>query len=333
MKFADFERTSLPATGNVFVFAANEDFYFDESVTVWPRLLGQGWVVERMTVADFEEVPAQRLMDDALTPSLFAQSRAIAVSNPEKITKSRIEVLREIHALQPSSLKVILNGRPDSKRTRGKSTEAWFQGFPAFEIDDPDPPEVVRWLTSRFQLSPDVARYVVETTAADLQTLVTEVEKLKTYAGAADVTTTDVDVLLLRAEQYGPFELEDAVVTADVKRAMTVTSAMLADGSDHLRVLYSISKAWRQLFAAKCMAGGRLPREASAVLMIPDWKLGRVAATSRKLSWRVLTEGFTHLLAADRAFKSSAVNPQHYFDILLWKLFTPDTSAPTRRPV
>src|SRR5262249_22903866 len=158
----------------------------------------------------FEEIPASRLMDDALTPSLFSQSRALIVTNCEKLTKGRLETLGEIHAVPRSSLKVIL------ATANGKSVDGWGRAFPIIEIDPVKPADAARWLVERHQFPPEVARYLVEALGPDLRQLTTEAEKLQTYAGLSrPVEPRDVDILILRSEQFGPFELDDAVLARD----------------------------------------------------------------------------------------------------------------------
>jgi len=74
-----------------------DDFLVEESRTVWPQIFGGAWSFEKYAVKEFEEIPAVRLMDDALTPSLFAQNRAIIVTGADRLTKVRVE---ELTALQ-----------------------------------------------------------------------------------------------------------------------------------------------------------------------------------------------------------------------------------------
>jgi len=52
-----------------------DDFLVEESRTVWPQIFGGAWSFEKYAVKEFEEIPAVRLMDDALTPS-FVRSES-----------------------------------------------------------------------------------------------------------------------------------------------------------------------------------------------------------------------------------------------------------------
>src|SRR5215467_8341824 len=119
MRFSDFQRYQPKPEHNVFVFVCEDDLLLEESREVWGKAFGGNWLFEKYAVKEFDEIPSSRLMDDALTPSLFSQSRAVIVANSEKLTKGRIETLIELHGVPRSSLKVIL------ATSTVKSVDAW----------------------------------------------------------------------------------------------------------------------------------------------------------------------------------------------------------------
>jgi DNA polymerase-3 subunit delta len=315
MKFSDFKQLQPKQSTNVFVFICEDDFLVEESRPVWQRIFGGSWVFEKFPAKEFEEIPAGRLMDDALTPSLFTQNRILIVTNADKVTKGRIEDLGKIQEVPNASLRIILvtNSR--------KSVDAWAKLFPVVEIDPLRPADIARWLLDRYKLTPEIARYLVDNVGTDLYQLQSEVEKLRTYVGGArQIEARDVDVLILRSEQFGPFELDDAVLARDYHKAVQVIGAMLDEGVDPLMVLARIVRVWRQLFVGKSLVGKRSARDAAAAALVPVWKATDFAASCRKFEWKQLAAGFRLLLNADRAFKASTPNPEGYFDVMLWKM-------------
>jgi DNA polymerase III delta subunit len=315
MKFSEFKQYQPKQPSNVFAFICEDDFLLQESQPVWKRIFGGEWVFEKYPMKEFEELPAGRLMDDALTPSLFTQNRVLIVTNAEKITKSRMEALTELQSVAHSSLRIVL---ATSSR---KSVETWARVFPVVEIDTPKPAEVARWLMDRYNLAPEIARHLVDTIGTDLYQLHTEMEKLQTYVGnARPIEVRDVDVLILRSEQFGPFELDDALLAKNYKRCVQVIGAMLDEGVDPLMVLGRIVRVWRQLFVGKSLVGKRSAKEVATAALVPAWKAMDFAASCKKFDWKQLAGGFRLLLSADRAFKTSTPNPEGYFDVLLWKM-------------
>jgi len=315
MRFSDFRQYRARPADNVFVFVCEDDFLVEESRSVWTGLLEGNWQVEKLHVKEFEDIEFARLMDDALTPSLFSQSRLLMVTNAEKLTKGRIEDLAKLQGIASSSLKVILilaNLRP---------SDAWTRTFPNIGIDPMKPVDVVRWVMDRYGMTADVARYVVDNVGSDLYPLHNEIEKLRTFVGVGNpITNRDVDELVLRSEQFGPYELGDALLARDYRKSVQVAGAMLADGAEPLLVLSQIVRVWRQLFIGKGLASHRSGKEVAAAVGIPPFKAGEFVAGCRKYEWRQLVLGFREILNLDRTLKSSSPDIEACFDVMLWKM-------------
>src|SRR5262249_18068100 len=296
-------------------FVCEDDFLLEESRSVWQRIFGGNWVFEKFQVKEFEDIPAGRLMDDALTPSLFTQNRILIVTSAEKISKGRFEFLTALQGVSNSSLRIVLAMKSE------KSPAGVGKSFPTIEIDPLKASDVARWLMERYTLAPEIARYLVDNIGTDLYQLHSEVEKLLTYLGGArPLETRDVDVLILRSEQFGPFELDDAVLARNYKKAVQVIGSMLDEGVDPLIVLSRIVRVWRQLFVGKSLVGKRSAKDVAIAALVPSWKAGDFTASCKKFEWKQLAAGFRLLLNADRAFKTSTPNPEAYFDIMLWKM-------------
>ena len=64
--------------------------------------------------------------------------------------------------------------------------------------------------------------------------------------------------------RFGPWELDDAILERDYRKAVSVVGAMLDDGVEPLLVLSKIVRVWRQLFIGKGLAGKRSANEVAA---------------------------------------------------------------------
>jgi DNA polymerase-3 subunit delta len=315
VRFAEFKQYQPKQGSNVFAFVCEDDFLVEESRPVWQRIFGGNWVFEKYSAKEFDEIPRTRLMDEALTPSLFTQNRILIVTTAEKITKARLEDLSALQEVSNSSLRIVL------ATASRKPMDSWGKLFPIIEIDALKPTDVARWLKDRYKLAPETARYLVDNIGIDLYQLNTEVQKLQTYvADARPIEVRDVDVLILRSEQFGPFELDDALIARNYKKVVQVMGSMLDEGVDPLIVLARIVRVWRQLFIGKSLAGKNSAKDVAAAALVPAWKAGDFAASCKKFEWKQLVAGFRLLLHADRALKTSTPNPEGYFDVMLWKM-------------
>jgi len=315
MRFSDFRQYRPKHSDNVFIFTCEDDFLVEESRGVWTSLFEGKWLIEKLHVKEFEEIEFSRLMDDALTPSLFSQCRLLMVTNAEKLTKGRIDDLARLQPIAASSLKVILvlaNLRP---------TDSWTRAFPIVAIDPMKPADAMRWVMDRYGMTADVARYIVDNVGSDLYPLHNEIEKLRTFVGSGKpITNRDVDELVLRSEQFGPYELGDAILSRDYRKSVQVAGAMLADGAEPLLVLNQIIRVWRQLFIGKGLATQRSPKEMAAAVGLPSFKAGEFVAGCKKYEWRQLALGFREILNLDRTLKSSSPDVEACFDVMLWKI-------------
>jgi DNA polymerase III delta subunit len=315
MRFPDFRQYRAKPSDNVFVFVCEDDFLVEESRSVWAGLFEGNWQIEKLHVKEFEEIEFARLMDDALTPSLFSQSRLLMVTNAEKLTKGRIEDLAKLQGIASSSLKIVL------VMGNLKPADAWTRTFPIIGIDPLKPADAIRWVMDRYGMTADVARYVVDNVGSDLYPLHNEIEKLRTFVGAGQaITNRDVDELVLRSEQFGPWELGDAILARDYRKSVQVAGAMLADGAEPLLLLSQIVRVWRQLFIGKGLASQRSPKEVAAAVGLPPFKAGEFVAGCRKYEWRQLVLGFREILNLDRTLKSSSPDVEACFDVMLWKM-------------
>ena len=315
MRFSEFKQYRLKQSSNVVAFVCEDDFLVEESRPIWQRLFGGEWVFEKYTAKEFEEIDRGRLMDEALTPSLFAQNRILIVTGAEKITKGRVEDLMALQGVANSSLRIVL---ATSSR---KAIESPAKVFPIIEIDPLKPADVARWVMDRFQLPPDIARYLVDNIGTDLYQLNSEIQKLQTYVGGVrPIEARDVDTLILRSEQFGRFELDDAILARDYKKTVQVVGSMLDEGAEPLVLLSRIVRVWRQLFVGKSLVGKRSAGEVAAAALVPPWKAGDFTLSCKRFEWKQLAAGFRLLLNADRAFKTSTPNPEGYFDVMLWKM-------------
>ncbi len=314
MKFSEFKKHSPPPS-HVYSFVCEDDFLVGESREVWGRVFGGGWDFEKLSVKEFESIESKDLMSSALTPPLFGSNRALLVTQGEKVSKKRLEDLARIVEIEASSLKSVLC------IASRRSVKAGMKGFPRIEIDALRPADTARWLRDRYGVTPEVARHLVENVGSELYVLQSEMEKLRTYVrDERPVEVADVDVLILRSERFGPFELDDALLARDYEKAVRVVGTMIEEGVQPILILSRIARVWRQIFVGKVLEGRGSAKDIAAAASVPYWKAGEFASSCRRFDWICVVKGFKELIEADRTFKTSAPNPEYYFDVMLWKL-------------
>ncbi len=312
MKFSEFLRKQ-PPKANLYMFVCEDDFLVDESQSVWARCFGGEWRFQKLPLKEFDTIPISDLMEWALTPPLFGPARALMVTGAGKLTRKRTTELEPLSAVEHSSLKIVFVLSSPPSRSRPP--------FPLIQIDRLRPEDMVRWLSGRFGVTLEVARYLVDNLAPELLPLKQEVEKLQTYVGGArQVEIADVDQLIFRSEQYGPFELNDAFLAKDYPKSVRVLGAMVEEGVEPILILSKLVRVWRQIFIAKVLEGRSSPAEVAGAAGVPRWKAGQFVTACRTFDRGKVASGFEEFVRADQALKTSSPNPEYYFDVMLWKL-------------
>jgi len=315
MKFSEFLQFRPKETDNVFVFVCDDDFLIEESRAVWTRSFKGTWLPEKIHIKEFEGIEMAQLVEEARTPSLFAESRVLFVMNAEKMSKGRTEELPSLREIPNASLKVVL------LLSSIRPTDDWGRKFPLVVIDSLKAADAIRWAMERHGIAPDVARHLVENVGIELFPLHNEIEKLKTFAGPdRKVTIRDVDELVLRSENYSSFDLDDAIFARNHRKAIQIAGAMLADGVEALPLLSRVLRIWRQIFIGKGLVARRSPKEVAAGVGLPQFKAVEFAAGCRKYEWKEIASGFRVLLQLDQALKSSNPDAEASFEVMLWKL-------------
>jgi DNA polymerase III delta subunit len=315
MRFNEFRRYKADPKQNLFAFVCDDDFLVEESRAVWSGFFAGNWVHEKIHVKEFEAMETTGLVEEARTPSLFAQSRILMIDAAEKLSRKKLADLPALAEVTQSSLKLVFILKTP------KLPEGWGRSVPLVVIDPMKPAEVAAWLVERYKLPPNIARYIVENAGTELYSLHHEVEKLRTYVGADQaIDIRAVDASLLNAEEFMPYEFDDAIIARDYEKASRVLDSLLRAGDEHPLILGRISRVWRQILIAKGMGGKADPREIAAAAGVPGFKAGQIVAAAKKYEWKRLVEGFNELLQADRNFKTISPKPADYFSVLLRKL-------------
>ncbi len=315
MKFSEFRRHTPKSSSHAYVFVCEDAFLVEESKAVWAGIFGGDWGFEKLTVKEFESIDASELMESAMSSPLFGPSRALLVTNAGKVTKKRLADIEHILELGQSSLKIVLVVESRRSKIGGKTR------IPVIEIDPLRPADTARWVRDKYGVAPEVARYIVDNVGTELQVLHGEMEKLEIYLrGARPAETTDVDQLILRSEQFGPFELDDAFLDGDYPRSVRVVGAMIEEGVEPILILSRIVRVWRQIFVGNVLEGRASPDDVARAASVPHWKAATFVNACRRFGYERVVEGFGELVRADRALKTSSPNPEFYFDVMLWKL-------------
>jgi DNA polymerase-3 subunit delta len=276
---ADAVRTRARAAG----FTGRETFFMDRG-------------------ADWNDVRAS-----ANNLSLFAERRIVELrlpsAKPGKDGGAALVALLE--SRDPDRVLLILTPRLDRDAqgadwVRAAETHGgWVQVWPV------DAGKFIAWLRTRFRkvklnADDEALEVLAERTEGNLLAAHQEIEKLRLLVRADRVTVDDVLNSVADSARFDVFKLGECVLAGDPNRTLRMLDGLRAEGVEPTLVLWSLSKAvrdlWGTLMGGQGGAARAWPRQNAA--------LDRAKRRAPQLSFAQLT---TRAVRADRMIKGRLV--------------------------
>lgn len=168
------------------------------------------------------------------------------------------------------------------------------------------------WLADRARdagivLDPAAAALMADAFSKDAGGAITELEKLRAYAGPNGRVTADVYRLLGHNLSYSIFQVTDAVAQRNPRLAARALESLVEQGEQPLRIFALIVRQYRiLLYLLTGMAAGQSPASAlaRAGLGLPDGLRRAAEDQAKRLGLQRVRRSYRLLLEADAAIKT-----------------------------
>ena len=159
-----------------------------------------------------------------------------------------------------------------------------------------------------YRISSSAIKKIVELAGSDLQSLVSELEKLLLYAGKEkSVPDAAIDDLVRASRQQGIFDLIDAMGRRDRNGALRSLANLLSMGEPPLVVVTMMARHCRQVLIAKeHLLQGTNAREIGIAAQIPSFILDQFLRQARTADFAAVQKMYIRLADIDRRLKSSS---------------------------
>jgi DNA polymerase III subunit delta len=165
----------------------------------------------------------------------------------------------------PDTLLVILTPRLDRDAQSSawvKAAEqhgAWIQVWPI------DGDRIVSWLRGRarelgLKVANDGLELLAERTEGNLLAAHQELQKLQLLASAEPIDADTILASVADSARFDVFQLGESVLAGDTERALRMLAGLRAEGVEATLVLWSLTKAIRDLWACATAAPGSRPK-------------------------------------------------------------------------
>jgi DNA polymerase-3 subunit delta len=283
-----------------------------------------------------DEAEISTVLDDLRTLPFLTDKRVVVVKGADDfISKNRAALERYFEKPSPTGVLVMTVSTWDSRLKLAKKLP---QVGKLVAIAQPKrwqlPQHLVQYTaeTYKVRLDRDAAGLLVELAGEELAQLYNEVDKLVLFArGQKAIRVEHVESLIGHHRVYGAFEVIDAVVAGDVRRAVERLRNMFEeDRSAEYTVVGAFAFHVRRMFNAKVLLdGGVRPDEAAKRLRIWGNK-DRFFAQLRRISLPQIAALLEQLANIDYEVKTGQTQTPIAMEQLVLRLAGAGQASPSR---
>ncbi len=266
---------------------------------------------------------AAMVLDSANQMPMMAARRIVVVRDFDKIKEDEQDlVFAYLNNPAPTTTVVFQAASPDKRR---KLTTTLVKSCVVVTFDVLDKAHATRWAEDYLKeleckIEPAALQLLIDLIGTGLTRLSNELEKLAAYADGNVINAAAVQELVPRAREHASWELWDAIISRDRKRALKLMNRLL-DDSDPLPILGSLATYYRKLLIGKdLIERGASTQEIKDVTK--QWS-DNFFAGLRRTPRADFVRGLRRIAEVDNAIKNSEATPRLQMEYLIVELTLP----------
>ncbi len=279
---------------------------------------------------------AQGDLDEALALAeqfpMISPRRMIVVTGFEAISDDDQLELLKAYLKKPvdTSVLVFVSDGLDNRRNISTALRKGCEvvSFDALEERDSAPNWIRDYVTrAGCSIDPASATYLVGMVGVDLMRLSNELEKLIAFVGdKGRITQNEIDELVRHSREHSNFELTDAVVDGDRKKALSLLHRIFDNASENpqtlsLMILGAIASNYRKMLGAKELMKQNAPNsEVARIVGMSPYVVGRFNERVRRVETEHILKGIQRIAATDVMLKTSMATPRLLLELLICEL-------------
>jgi DNA polymerase III subunit delta len=326
-------------TGQVeglYLFAGEEEYLQNRAVHLLVNTIDEGGRL--FNYANFtigESVQGTRTttamaLDSANQLPMMAARRLVVIRDFDKIKEEELEpVLDYLKRPSPTTTVVF---RAVSLDQRRKITAALMKACTVVNFEKLSEAQASKYAEAFLKargcrIEPAALGHLLALLGTPMGRLVNELEKLAAYAEGGFINDAAIEQLVPRVREHTGFELWDAIMKRERKRAIRMMHRMLDDKAEPVMLVGSIAGLYRRLLTAKDLIARRASFE--EVAKATGQYGGRAKEFNMivgRLSREEIVYGLRRLAEVDLAIKSSEATPRLQLEFLIAELTMPESA-------
>ena len=196
------------------------------------------------------------LIDLAETMPFFAERRLIVVENSGFFKNAAPELADYIKTMPDTACFIFVENEVDKRNRLYKAVKDKGR---VVELGRQDEKTLLYWIGAQVKregklIKTSTAQYLVEKTGTDMENLQKELEKLFAYTlDEKEITPAAIDEICTAQISNKIFEMVEAVAAKHQKKAMDLYYDLLALKEPPMRILYLLSRQFKQLMEVKAL--------------------------------------------------------------------------------
>ena len=283
-----------------------------------------------------ESADLQNVYDAVNQFPMMAQKKCVCLYDYdfERADKSDFDRLCEILTDVPDTTVFVL--RFDSvefdvkrnSKVKKLLSSAEKSGGKAVRLDHRSTPELVRMLVRGAQkrgsvLSEKAAKYLIEISGGDINTLTAELEKLCLFSSGEEITEETVNFVCTKSVDASVYDYVKEIFASNITNALSLLDSMFFMHIEPMIILYTTASSYIDIY--RVYAAGQSGISLSEVsehfgYKGKDFLLERASKNLRKFTHKKLKASFDEILKADKTLKSFSSDERTVLEELTVKL-------------
>jgi len=322
----------------LYLFTGEEQYLHDRALKLLYETLDEAGRVFNISVFTIGETShsgeskttASMAIDTANQWPMMSARRIVVIRDFDKIREEENDLVLEYLKRPADTATVVFQSV--SLDQRRKITTALLKTCTVAVFDHLTDDQAKRWIEQFLKLrnckiEPHALGHLIGLVGTNMMRLANELEKLAAYAGGGVINYSIVEQMVPRAKEHSSFELWDAILERDQKRALRLVERLLDDGTEPVVIVGALGGLYRRMLAAKDLIARGAP---SADVMKATGQYGQRAKTFSGRVMRTPREEIVHairrLAEVDKAIKNSEATPRLQIEMLMGELTLPDSA-------